>query len=63
MKFVVTAGPTREHIDPVRFLTNPSTGRMGFAVARAAVETGVARAKVDLDAYRADLARRNRERE
>jgi phosphopantothenoylcysteine decarboxylase/phosphopantothenate--cysteine ligase len=40
MKFVVTAGPTREHIDPVRFLTNPSTGRMGFAVARAAAERG-----------------------
>ena len=36
---------------------------VSFAVARAAVETGVARAKVDLDAYRADLARRNRERE
>ena len=36
MRFIVTAGPTREHIDPVRFLSNPSTGRMGFAVARAA---------------------------
>ena len=35
---------------------------VSFAVARAAVETGVARAKIDLDAYRADLARRNRER-
>ena len=40
MKFVVTAGPTREFIDPVRFLSNPSTGRMGFAVARAAREAG-----------------------
>jgi phosphopantothenoylcysteine decarboxylase/phosphopantothenate--cysteine ligase len=40
MKFVVTAGPTREHIDPVRFLSNPSTGKMGFAVARAAAERG-----------------------
>ena len=40
MKFVVTAGPTREHIDPVRFLSNPSTGRMGFAVARAAASRG-----------------------
>lgn len=39
-KFVVTAGPTREFIDPVRFLSNPSTGRMGFAVARAAAEAG-----------------------
>ena len=40
MKFVVTAGPTREFIDPVRFLSNPSTGRMGFAVARAARAAG-----------------------
>jgi len=32
---VVTAGPTREMIDPVRFLSNPSTGRMGFEMARA----------------------------
>ena len=40
MRFVVTAGPTREFIDPVRFLSNPSTGRMGFAVARAAREAG-----------------------
>lgn len=40
MKFVVTAGPTREFIDPVRFLSNPSTGRMGFAVARAAHAAG-----------------------
>ncbi len=40
MTFIVTAGPTREYIDPVRFLSNPSTGRMGFAVARAAAERG-----------------------
>ena len=40
LTFVITAGPTREHIDPVRFLSNPSTGRMGFAVARAAAERG-----------------------
>ena len=40
MRFVVTAGPTREHLDPVRFLSNPSTGRMGFAVARAARAAG-----------------------
>ena len=33
---LVTSGPTREPIDPVRFLSNPSTGRMGHAVARAA---------------------------
>jgi phosphopantothenoylcysteine decarboxylase/phosphopantothenate--cysteine ligase len=37
---VVTAGPTREHLDPVRFLSNPSTGKMGFAVAEAAVRRG-----------------------
>ena len=40
MRFVVTAGPTREFIDPVRFLSNPSSGRMGFAVARAARAAG-----------------------
>ena len=40
MRFVVTAGPTREFIDAVRFLSNPSTGRMGFAVARAARAAG-----------------------
>ena len=40
MTFIVTAGPTREYIDPVRFLSNPSTGRMGFAVARAAHSAG-----------------------
>ena len=39
-RFIVTAGPTREHLDPVRFLSNPSTGRMGFAVARAARRAG-----------------------
>lgn len=37
---VVSAGPTREAIDPVRFLSNPSTGRMGFAVAAAAARAG-----------------------
>ncbi|MFN0244517.1 MAG: phosphopantothenoylcysteine decarboxylase [Planctomycetota bacterium] len=37
---VVTAGPTREHIDPVRYLTNESSGRMGFAIAAAAAERG-----------------------
>lgn len=35
-RVVVTAGPTREHLDPVRMLTNPSSGRMGIEVARAA---------------------------
>ena len=36
MKLVVTAGPTREHVDPVRYLSNESSGRMGFEIARAA---------------------------
>jgi len=40
MKIVITAGPTREHLDPVRFLSNPSTGRMGFAIAEAAARRG-----------------------
>ena len=40
MTFVVTAGPTREHRDPVRFLSNPSTGKMGFEIARAAIRRG-----------------------
>ncbi|MFH5831569.1 bifunctional phosphopantothenoylcysteine decarboxylase/phosphopantothenate--cysteine ligase CoaBC [Halalkalibaculum sp. DA384] len=37
---LVTAGPTREHIDPVRFISNPSTGKMGFAMAEAARQLG-----------------------
>ena len=40
VQVVVTAGPTREHLDPVRFLSNPSTGRMGIAVAEAARDAG-----------------------
>ena len=40
MKIVVTAGPTREYLDPVRFLSNPSTGKMGFAIAAAAARRG-----------------------
>jgi phosphopantothenoylcysteine decarboxylase/phosphopantothenate--cysteine ligase len=36
LKVLVTAGPTREEIDPVRYITNHSSGRMGFAIARAA---------------------------
>ncbi|AKX48283.1 phosphopantothenoylcysteine decarboxylase [Thiopseudomonas alkaliphila] len=42
---VITAGPTREAIDPVRYITNHSSGKMGFALATAAVEAG---AKVTL---------------
>lgn len=37
---VVTAGPTREAIDPVRYLSNRSSGRMGYAIAQAMVEAG-----------------------
>ncbi|MEO7386273.1 MAG: bifunctional phosphopantothenoylcysteine decarboxylase/phosphopantothenate--cysteine ligase CoaBC [Gammaproteobacteria bacterium] len=40
VRMLVTAGPTREPIDPVRFVSNRSSGKMGFAVARAAVEAG-----------------------
>jgi len=40
MRIVVTAGPTREYIDAVRFLTNASSGRMGVAVAEAAAAAG-----------------------
>lgn len=39
-RVLVTAGPTREHFDPVRFLSNPSTGTMGFAVAAEAARRG-----------------------
>ncbi|MEO5718296.1 MAG: phosphopantothenoylcysteine decarboxylase [Chthoniobacterales bacterium] len=38
MKFVVTAGPTREPLDPVRYLSNRSSGKMGYAIAAAALE-------------------------
>ncbi len=40
MRLIITAGPTREYLDPVRFLSNPSTGRMGFALASEAVRRG-----------------------
>lgn len=39
-KVLVTAGPTREPIDPVRFVSNSSSGRMGYAVARTAMKRG-----------------------
>jgi phosphopantothenoylcysteine decarboxylase/phosphopantothenate--cysteine ligase len=38
VKFLVTAGPTREPIDPVRYLSNRSSGKMGYAIAEAALE-------------------------
>ncbi len=40
LKVLLTAGPTHEALDPVRFISNQSTGKMGFAVAKAAVEAG-----------------------
>jgi phosphopantothenoylcysteine decarboxylase/phosphopantothenate--cysteine ligase len=40
LNVMITAGPTRECIDPVRYLTNRSSGKMGFAVAAAALEAG-----------------------
>jgi len=39
-KIVVTAGPTREYIDPVRFISNRSSGKMGYALAKAARDRG-----------------------
>lgn len=40
VKVVVSAGPTREHMDPVRYISNPSTGLQGIEVARAAAQRG-----------------------
>ncbi|MFZ4396036.1 MAG: phosphopantothenoylcysteine decarboxylase [Kiritimatiellia bacterium] len=40
MRILITAGPTREHLDPVRFLSNRSTGKMGFAIAQCAAARG-----------------------
>jgi len=39
-KWLITAGPTREPLDPVRYLSNHSTGKMGFALAAAALQAG-----------------------
>lgn len=39
-KIVITAGPTQEHIDPVRYITNYSSGKMGYAIAQAASQMG-----------------------
>ncbi|MFN0064404.1 MAG: bifunctional phosphopantothenoylcysteine decarboxylase/phosphopantothenate--cysteine ligase CoaBC [Myxococcaceae bacterium] len=41
-RVLITAGPTREHLDPVRFLSNPATGKMGLALADAARARGAA---------------------
>lgn len=40
LRVVVSAGPTREYLDPVRFISNPSSGKMGFAVAENARDRG-----------------------
>jgi len=40
VKVLVSAGPTREYIDPVRYITNRSSGKMGYALARAALQAG-----------------------
>lgn len=40
LRVLITAGPTREHVDPVRYLTNESSGKMGFAIAEAAAAEG-----------------------
>jgi phosphopantothenoylcysteine decarboxylase/phosphopantothenate--cysteine ligase len=45
LRILVSAGPTREAIDPVRYITNRSSGKMGYAIARAAIMRG---AEVDL---------------
>ena len=39
-RLVVSAGPTHEHVDPVRYLGNESSGKMGFEIARAAARRG-----------------------
>lgn len=40
MRCLITAGPTREYFDPVRYISNPSSGKMGFALAEAAMAAG-----------------------
>lgn len=40
LNILITAGGTREYIDPVRYISNASTGRMGYALARAAIKAG-----------------------
>ena len=40
MNILITAGPTREKIDPVRFISNYSSGKMGYSIAQAALESG-----------------------
>lgn len=53
-RVLVTAGPTRERIDPVRFITNHSTGKMGYAIAKHCMQRG---AEVTLITGKTDLAK------
>jgi phosphopantothenoylcysteine decarboxylase/phosphopantothenate--cysteine ligase len=39
-RVVITAGPTQENLDPVRYITNHSSGKMGFCLAEACIEAG-----------------------
>jgi len=57
LQVVITAGPTREPIDPVRYITNHSSGKMGYALAEAAVEAG---ARVTLISGPVNLAKPER---
>ncbi len=60
-KVIVTAGPTHEYIDPVRYISNPSSGKMGVAMARSAwyrgAEVRLIAGPVDVDAYGMNLIR------
>jgi phosphopantothenoylcysteine decarboxylase / phosphopantothenate---cysteine ligase len=56
-RLLITAGPTREAIDPVRYISNRSSGKMGYAVAMAAIEAG---AEVDLISGPVNIARPER---
>jgi phosphopantothenoylcysteine synthetase/decarboxylase len=57
VRFLITAGPTREPIDPVRYLSNRSSGKMGYAIAEAAIEAShevvLISGPVDIDRPRA----------
>ncbi len=53
MKLLISAGPTREALDPVRYISNRSSGKMGYAIARAAIKAG---AQVTLVSGPVDLA-------
>ena len=60
-KVIVTAGPTHEYIDPVRYISNPSSGKMGVAMARSAwyrgAEVKLIAGPVDADSYGMELIR------